>query len=351
MKTTDRQCGRVQYVNVLYLPVWSPRSFYASWKNVATIQLWHDLNSSRHFLRSPNKKPLLNHTITAPKMIDTDTKTTEYAKLFDFFEHLASCSQQPRNATVVSPKDGDINDDSGHADPAQKIPAPLLKDLETFLATRVQHHTYPQPNTIHRPPRNTADPSPPPREPLNEEDPSTEETVPRFPLEEKYPFTFKLMIHKLYELREWAAKVKEVVEKSQKQFKPLSEKEVDDRKSGGIAKEGPVVASERKGTMPLTSKRSNLAMATAKTRDGTVVPAVKPTGSGMRAGTVVLKKRCIGRRKSTGGPSGNANQVNVGWSYDAAASSVESIIPNRHARSSREVPLDGHRGEVVQLCI
>ena len=38
-----------------------------------------------------------------------------------------------------------------------------------------------------------------------------------------YPFTFKMMLHKLYELEEWREKVKDVLERSRKDFKPLSE--------------------------------------------------------------------------------------------------------------------------------
>lgn len=49
--------------------------------------------------------------------------------------------------------------------------------------------------------------------------------VPRFPLAEDsdYPFTFKLMIHKLYSMDYWAKTVREAVKESQDQFKPLPE--------------------------------------------------------------------------------------------------------------------------------
>lgn len=41
--------------------------------------------------------------------------------------------------------------------------------------------------------------------------------------EKKYPFTFKHMIHKLYKKDDWLRTVKEVLEKSKKDFKPLAE--------------------------------------------------------------------------------------------------------------------------------
>lgn len=46
-----------------------------------------------------------------------------------------------------------------------------------------------------------------------------------FPLaeEKKYPFTFKHMIHKLYKKEEWLRTVKEALEKSKKDYKPLAE--------------------------------------------------------------------------------------------------------------------------------
>jgi hypothetical protein len=47
--------------------------------------------------------------------------------------------------------------------------------------------------------------------------------VAKFPLAEEYPFTFKLMIHKLYDMDEWAKKVREAVEESQSHYKPLPE--------------------------------------------------------------------------------------------------------------------------------
>jgi hypothetical protein len=58
--------------------------------------------------------------------------------------------------------------------------------------------------------------------------------VATFPLGRLYLFTFKFMIHKLYELEEWAEKVKEIVEKSQSQFKPLGETEYVGRYAEGI---------------------------------------------------------------------------------------------------------------------
>jgi hypothetical protein len=41
--------------------------------------------------------------------------------------------------------------------------------------------------------------------------------------EKKYPFTFKHMIHKLYKEDDWLRTVKEVLEKSKQDFKPLGE--------------------------------------------------------------------------------------------------------------------------------
>lgn len=45
-----------------------------------------------------------------------------------------------------------------------------------------------------------------------------EESLAKFPLGKKYPFTFKLMVHKLY-------RVDEMLEKSKMEFKPLAEQD------------------------------------------------------------------------------------------------------------------------------
>ncbi|KAE9399191.1 hypothetical protein BT96DRAFT_701942 [Gymnopus androsaceus JB14] len=67
---------------------------------------------------------------------------------------------------------------------------------------------------------------------------SDSDSVAKFPLQGKqYPFKFKMMLHKLYELEDWGRKVREVLERSQKEFKPLSEKE-------NIREEGKVATKE-----------------------------------------------------------------------------------------------------------
>lgn len=55
------------------------------------------------------------------------------------------------------------------------------------------------------------------------DDASPDDLTNDFTVGRWYPFTFKMMLHKLYELEEWGEKVKDVLERSRKDFKPLSE--------------------------------------------------------------------------------------------------------------------------------
>jgi len=145
---------------------------------------------------------------------------------------------------------------------------------------------------------------------------------PTFPLEEHHPFTFKLMLHKLYNVDEWAEKVKSAVEASKEQFKPLAErmqevvrdatgKERAAKRNVGRARSQSVLNTKSKGK--------------AVSREH-IPPSSPPAGDFSR----VLKKRCVGRRKSISEPL--ARGV---WVYDAAISAVELNGP----RPSLEITL------------
>ena len=65
------------------------------------------------------------------------------------------------------------------------------------------------------------------------------ELLARFPLGKTYQFTFKLMVHQLYQVNEWAKTVKEMLEKSKMEFKPLlkqdEEKKVEEEHLDNVA--------------------------------------------------------------------------------------------------------------------
>ena len=48
------------------------------------------------------------------------------------------------------------------------------------------------------------------------------ESLAKFPLGKRYPFTFKLMVHMPYRVDEWAKKVEQMLEKSKMVFKSLN---------------------------------------------------------------------------------------------------------------------------------
>jgi len=116
------------------------------------------------------------------------TDKAEFAKFFNFLVHLAS--KENREDFSV-PRDL----------------APLLKKLETVFSNEDgEVKSISTSKSRHSRRKSHA-----------------EGDIAKFPLAEEYPFTFKLMIHKLYDMDEWAMKVKEAVEKSQCQYKPLTD--------------------------------------------------------------------------------------------------------------------------------
>jgi hypothetical protein len=175
----------------------------------------------------------------------------------------------------------------------------------------------------------------------------------RFPLGVKrYPFTFKLLLHKLYDLEDWAVKVQEVLATSQEQFRSLnstpSSSGTSSCNSGsGIISDGDGACSpgspSRGGvtfTSPLfdTPPSSPLESPPARSRRRaqSTVSKTKANDNASRSGPGMMvatrpprpapapsravKRRIVNRRRSTNG-------LGIGklgeWTYDAAVSSVE----------------------------
>ncbi|KAL0955146.1 hypothetical protein HGRIS_004060 [Hohenbuehelia grisea] len=170
----------------------------------------------------------------------------------------------------------------------------------------------------------------------------------------RYRFTFKLMIHKLYELEEWAKKVKDVLEGSQKQFRPLAEhgsatkaplppttSVIHSATHGMASRAAPVPVLRGSKPSPLRARRHSTA-ASAHRNDATPpktpVKTSFPTPRSLMAldanttrnsSVRVVKKRCIGRRKSHSGISVSGQHPAGGtWVYDAAASSLDPVRDN-----------------------
>lgn len=141
----------------------------------------------------------------------------------------------------------------------------------------------------------------------------SDESTKDFSVGEKYPFTFKLMIHKLYEADQWASKVKDALENSRRQFKPLAEQELPS--SPSKAKHG------TKDTFPIAHAPARSVLRSLS------------AGPGKEAGVPTkhikenhaAKKRCVGRRKSIGNPD---KQGLNAWFYDAEVSFVDPVNPS-----------------------
>lgn len=263
----------------------------------------------------------------------SDTKTAEFARLFDLFERLASRKSSTKLSTRLS-----TNDNTTIDDPPPPVPADLahvVHSLAGLIRTRKPQNDARQKNkaTGGRAHRNTLAASSTNNTDLDED---CDVSLAKFPLGRQYPFTFRMMLHKLYQLDDWAQKVKEVLERSQIEYKPLAEVEIEAEKQeeeGGVEasqegrihfKAGTVTGSRKLATRP---RSHSIAVLGAKTRDGgPLSPSLKsPRYKGpVEEETRAVKKRCVGRRKSMSGPlTSEAGRIGGSWVYDATVSAAE----------------------------
>ncbi|KAF8159862.1 hypothetical protein B0H34DRAFT_674152 [Crassisporium funariophilum] len=277
-------------------------------------------------------------------MNNSDAKTAEFARLFDLFERLAS-----RRARSIN---GDASKEDIRSLPIPEELAPVIKSLSNIVYTRNSktrddlNTSRPRRNTvastIHKPTSGGGDES---------DDDEDEESLAKFPLGKKYPFTFKLMVHKLYKVEEWARTVKEMLEKSKNEFKTLAEQEAEDvievakdqemedvvKKSGGAVhfQVGTNVSGGNRGKVGGRQRSQSVVTFEPKAIAPTS-PLPKSPGSGNfeQPDVRALKKRCVGRRKSMSGPlNGDAATGRTGgsWVYNAAISASERPIATTFA--------------------
>lgn len=260
-------------------------------------------------------------------MTSFDTKTAEFARLFNFFERLAS--RRVRSA-----------DQDGSVDDLRSLPIPeelepVIKSLSTIVGTsKIACKARSRSNTVATANRISAADS-------DGSDDEDEESLAKFPLGKRYPFTFKLMVHKLYRVDEWAKTVKEMLEKSKMEFKPLAEQDAvveddnaeeekdDNVNEGKNTVHFKVRANSdggRRASVGGGRQRSQSVVVLGPKIVGPASPLLKSPGSGGQSEFRPLKKRCVGRRKSMSGPmNGDSVTGRIGgsWVYDAAISSAE----------------------------
>ncbi|KAF8813014.1 hypothetical protein BYT27DRAFT_7220679 [Phlegmacium glaucopus] len=237
----------------------------------------------------------------------------EFARLFDFFERLAS--RRARSSDL------DVPMDDLRSLPIPEELEPVIKSLSAIVGTSKATC-----KTLSSDPR-LAD--------SDSDSDSDEESLTKFPLGKRYPFTFKLMVHKLYRVDEWAKTVKEMLEKSKMEFKPLAEQDavVGEEEMASAGKDKNTVhfkigvsSGGRRGSVTGGRQRSQSVVVLGPKTVGPASPLLKSPGSGGQSEFRALKKRCVGRRKSMSGRmDGDSATVRVdgSWVYDAAISSAE----------------------------
>jgi hypothetical protein len=290
-----------------------------------------------------------------------NVQSAEFARLYYFFDKLTRprshgrCASDDSESHEIVPediapllkklsailtKDVPIDGDASELGEAQvTVPeTPTTASVPTFAASASQApptHSTPDGALTARPRRNTVAGS-------HADAPAT--TInrgfqARFPLKEKrYPFTFKLLLHKLYGLEDWAAKVQEVLATSQERFRSLdsSPTATCDASSNGDNSNSPsspgspatfsasiFSALPPPPLEPLSPTRRRHMQSVSKSKvaiDGARSgPATPVRAQPSRA----VKKRIVNRRRSM---TGLGAETKGEWMYDAAVSSVDAEV-------------------------
>ncbi|KAF5353108.1 hypothetical protein D9758_008734 [Tetrapyrgos nigripes] len=304
----------------------------------------------------------------------TFSKTAEFADLFTLFDKLTS---RRRNVSAIGFNEASSNLDDVASDTLPSDLEPVYRSLATLVGSRTWPRedmrettaakaakTRPRSKTIAAVPNlgslqsnnnviaiavdqdttttiTTED----------EEDEEDTESELKFPLDDQSrPFTFRMMLHKLYELEEWGKKVKDVLERSQSEFKPLAETNGTPKRTRAKTVMNPrlesrgamdvndtmhihfsPVVKDKSPIKPRSRPRSHTTVFTTggRGREIGVRPIMKPVvqkDSQGQDNVRATKKRCIGRRKSTTGMNENSHSS---WSYIGSPAAVVSSEVDR----------------------
>ncbi|RXW21366.1 hypothetical protein EST38_g4486 [Candolleomyces aberdarensis] len=184
-------------------------------------------------------------------------------------------------------------------------------------------------------------------------------SLAKFPLanNKQRPFTFRLMLHKLYATRDdWIQKVQEALEQSKKEYISLAEQEQLEGSGGQKARDEEGDGVENSDLAAITKARRRCKSSVAASTSHSSSPG--PTFTGARPNTGdpggrAVKKRCVGRRKSFDGPlnlhgtagssnaplNSNDNNTKSGlglsaWVYDAAIAQLDSDTESNYHQSA-----------------
>ena len=249
----------------------------------------------------------------------SEAKARELARLSNLFERLAACqlggstsSKSDRHLTLPMPDEF----------------TSVLQNLSSIVNNQTPMYPAAHP-FCSRPRRNTMImlPCDTSHDIYSRDDVSDGPISPEtFPLtnEEEYPFTFKHMIHKLYKRDVWAQTVKEVLERSKKDFKPLADKDIQkslvriDHDAQNTSRRKSAMMPPGLGTAKRTSlltkgngsRRLSQAVRYDMRAPLSPITPKDPFTSGHQAPTNgesvrALKKRCVGIRRSVSGIPNN----------------------------------------------
>jgi hypothetical protein len=288
-------------------------------------------------------------------------KSAEFARLYYFFDKLTRprshgrCASDESESHEIVPediapllkklsailtKDVPIDGDASELGEAQvSVPeTPTTASVPTFAASASQApptHSTPDGASTARPRRNTV---------AGSHADATGTAISRggiqarFPLKEKrYPFTFKLLLHKLYGLEDWAAKVQEVLVTSQERFRSLDtsptttcDASSDGDNSNSSSPRSPATFSASifgapppPPLEPLSPTRRRRTQSVSKSKASIEGPRSGPATPVRPQPSRAVKKRIVNRRRSA---TGLGAETKGEWMYDAAVSSVDAEV-------------------------
>jgi len=307
----------------------------------------------------------------------SDARSVEFARLFNLFELLVSRRPRVNTNTDLDRSTVDIDnihgateDDSLQSLPMPEELGPVIKNLTAIVNGRSSKPVFRSSLPGSRPRRNTVASSSRKASGMStaSEDSEGESSggeddvsLAKFPLsdERKYPFTFKHMVHKLYRKDDWVRTIKEMLEKSKNEFKPLAEQEmVIATESAQEEEDQDINSATRMGMVrfslasPGVGRRGTVARPGMRQRSQSVVniggrlqatpsssSSVTSPGSGAISESRnirALKKRCVGRRRSLSGPLNGDPSIETdatapgkagkggSWVYASTVSSAEA---------------------------
>jgi hypothetical protein len=298
---------------------------------------------------------------TAQAKFHDNLKSAEFARLYYFFEKLTKPRSHAsdesdsdeivpediapllKSLSAILTKDEPIDGDASELGEAQvSVPeTPTTATAPNFAASTSPlppAHGTPDHASTARPRRNTVAGSH-----ANVATAIGRGIHAHFPLREKrYPFTFKLLLHKLYDLEDWAAKIQGVLAASQEQFRSLGSSPTAGAATGGSSSSGgdncntpnspgsPATFSASvfgapppPPLEPLSPTRRQRARSVSKSKAASDAARSGPATPVRPQPSRAVKKRIVNRRRSTTG-------LGVGtkgeWMYDAAVSSVDAEV-------------------------